>query len=176
VLAEFPALFSRALVRQRAPYDIEVSDSTPVRSSPYRCAPPKIAIFRKIINELLEQGVIRASKSPYASPAFLIPKSGEDFRIVVDYREVNAKVVFDSYPMPTINQAFEKFGGAVRFLVLDLNSAYYQIPRSEKSRRITAFCIPFGLFEFNKLPMRISVGCQGLSKVMDELFADLKEN
>jgi len=79
VLAEFPALFSRALVRQRAPYDIEVSDSTPVRSSPYRCAPPKIAIFRKIINELLEQGVIRASKSPYASPAFLIPKSGLRF-------------------------------------------------------------------------------------------------
>jgi len=158
------------------PYDIEMSDCTPVRSSPYRCAPPKIAIFRVIINELLEQGVIRASKSPYASPVFLIPKSGDDFRIVVDYRKVNAKVSFDSYPMPTINQAFEEFGGAVRFLVLDLNSAYYHIPRSEKSRRITAFCTPFSLFEFNKLPIGISVGCQGLSKIMDELFADLKGN
>jgi hypothetical protein len=125
---------------------------------------------------LLEQGVKRASKSPYASPAFLIPKSGEDFRIVVDYRKVNAKVGFDSYPMPTINQAFEEFVGPVRFLVLDLNSAYYHIPRSEKGRRINAFCTPFGLFEFNQLPMRISVGCQGLSKVMDELFADLKGN
>jgi len=94
--------------------------------------------------------------------------------MVVDYRKVNAKVVFDSYPMPTIEQAFEQFGGAVRFSVLDLNSAYYQIPLSEKSRRITAFCTPFGLFEFNKLPMGISVGCQGLSRVVDELFADLK--
>jgi len=93
--------------------------------------------------------------------------------MVVDYRKVNAKVVFDSYPMPTIEQAFEQFGGAVRFSVLDLNSAYYQIPLSEKSRRITAFCTPFGLFEFNKLPMGISVGCQGLSRVVDE-FADLK--
>jgi hypothetical protein len=156
------------------PCDIEVSDSIPLRSPPYRCAPPKVVIFRKIIDELLEQGVIRPSKSPYASPAFLIPKSGGDFCMVVGYWKVNAKVVFDSYPMPTIEQAFEQFGGAVRFSVLDLNSAYYQMPLSEKSRRITAFCTPFGLFEFNKLPMGISVGCQGLSRVVDELFADLK--
>jgi len=94
--------------------------------------------------------------------------------MVVDYRKVNSKVVFDSYPIPTIDQAFEHFGGAVVFSVFDLNSAYYQIPLSFKSRRVTAFCTPFGLFEFNKLPMGISVGCQGLSRVIDELFADLK--
>jgi len=93
---------------------------------------------------------------------------------VVDYRKVNNKVVFDSYPMPTIEQALEQFGGAVVFSVLDHNSAYYQIPLSERSRRVTAFCTPFGLFEFNKLPMGISVGCQGLSRVIDEMFADLK--
>jgi hypothetical protein len=76
--------------------------------------------------------------------------------------------------MPTIDQALEQFGGAVIFSVFDLNSAYYQIPLSVKSRRITAFCTPFGFFEFNKLPMGISVWCQGLSRVVDELFADLK--
>jgi hypothetical protein len=96
--------------------------------------------------------------------------------MVMYYRMVNAKVVFDSYPMPTIDQAFEQFGGAVWFSVLDLDSAYYLIPLSEKSRRITAFCTPFGPFEFNKLPMGISVGCQGLSRMVDELFADVKGN
>ena len=60
------------------------------------------------------------------------------------------------------------------FSVLDFNSAYYQIPLSERSRRVTAFCTPFGLFEFNKLPIGISVGSQGLSRVIDELFSDLK--
>jgi len=39
---------------------------------------------------------------------------------------------------------------------------------------VTAFCTPFGLFEFNKLPTGISVGSQGLSRVFDELFADLR--
>jgi hypothetical protein len=76
--------------------------------------------------------------------------------------------------MPTIVQAFEQFGGAAVLSVLDLNSAYYQIPLCVRSRRVTAFCTPFGLSEFNKLPMGVSVGCQGLSRVTDELFADLK--
>jgi len=53
-----------------APYEIELSDGTPVRSCPYRCAPPKMEVFRSMVNELVEQGVERPSKSPYASPAF----------------------------------------------------------------------------------------------------------
>jgi hypothetical protein len=121
--------------------------------------PGKLAIFKDMVNDLLEQGVIRPSKLPYASPAFLVPKSGGGFRMVVDYRRVNFRIVFDSYPTPTIDQAFEQFGGAVVFSVLDLNFAYYQIPLSSRSRQITAFCTPFGLYEFNKLPMGISVGC-----------------
>jgi hypothetical protein len=48
--------------------------------------------------------------------------------MVVDYRKVNKKTKFDSYPMPTIDQAFQQFSGATVFSILDLNSAYYQIP------------------------------------------------
>ena len=177
LLAEFPSLFSSSLGTAKCtPYDIELSDATPVRSPLYRCAPPKLQIFKQTVNELLEQGVVRPSKSQYASPTFLIPKSGGGVRMVVDYRKVNAKTLFDSYPLPTIEQAFDQFAGAVIFSILDLNSAYFQIPLTPRSRRVTAFCTPFGLFEFNKLPMGISVGSQGLSRVIDELFADLKGN
>ena len=174
---EYPDLFSSSLGTARcAPYDIELSDVTPVRSPPYRCAPPKLQVFKRMVNELLEQGVVRPSKSPYASPAFLIPKNSGGSRLVVDYRKVNSKILFDSYPLPTIDQALEQFHGAVVFSVLDLNSAYFQIPLSPRSRHVTAFCTPFGLFEFNKLPMGISVGSQGLSRVVDELFADQKND
>jgi hypothetical protein len=177
LVAEFPSLFSSSLGTAKCtPYDIELSDNTPVRSPPYRCAPPKLQTFKQTVNELLEQGVVQPSKSSYASPAFLIPKSGSGVRMVVDYRKVNAKILFDSYPLPTLEQAFDQFTGAVIFSIFDLNSAYFQIPLTPRSRRVTAFCTPFGLFEFNKLPMGISVGSQGLSRVLDELFADIKGN
>jgi len=175
--AEYPDLFSSSLGTVKcAPYEIELSDTTPVRSPPYRCAPPKLQVFKQMVNELLEQGVIRPSKSPYASPAFLIPKNSSGSQLVVDYRKVNSKILFDSYPLPTIDQALEQFHGAVVFSVLDLNSAYFQVPLSPCSRHVTAFCTPFGLFEFNKLPMGISVGSQGLSRVVDELFTDQKND
>jgi hypothetical protein len=76
--------------------------------------------------------------------------------------------------MPNVENAFANFAKATIFSVLDLNSAYYQIPLSAKSRKATAFCTPFGLFEFTKLPMGNSVGCQVLSRVVDTLFGDLK--
>jgi hypothetical protein len=45
---------------------------------------------------------------------------------------------------------------------------------SAKSLKATAFCTPFGLFDFNKMPMGLSIGCQTLSRVVDTLFGDLK--
>jgi len=104
LMRDFPSLFSPSLgIAKCCPYDIELSDTTPVRTLPYRCAPPELQKFKQIVNELLEQGVVRPSRSQYASPAFLVPKSGGDFRMVVNYRKVNAKVLFDSYPMPSID-------------------------------------------------------------------------
>jgi hypothetical protein len=85
----------------------------------------------------------------------------------------NTKVVFDAFPMPTIEHAFDHFADAKIFSVIDLNSAYCQISLSTKSRKVTAFCTPFGLFEFTKLPMGISVVCQVLSREVDSLFGDL---
>ena len=61
------------------PYDNELCDTTPVRSSPYRCAPIKLQILKQILNQLLEQGVVRPSKSQYASPAFLVANSAAIF-------------------------------------------------------------------------------------------------
>ena len=174
---EYPLVFTSSVGTAKCtPYEIELSDETPVRSPPYRCAPPKLQIFKGMVNELLEQGIVRPSKSQYASPAFLVPKNSGGYRLVVDYTKVNSKIVFDSYPLPTIDQAFDHFSGAVVFSVLDLNSAYFQIPLTPRSRRVTAFCTSFGLFEFNKLPMGISIGSQGLSRVVDEIFADLKND
>ena len=82
-----------------------------------------------------------------------------------------SNIVFDSHP---IEQKLEQISGAVIFSVFDMNSAYYQIPLSATSRRFTNLRTRFGLFEFNKLPMGISVRSQWLCRVVDELFVYLK--
>jgi hypothetical protein len=94
--------------------------------------------------------------------------------MIVDYRLLNKKIVFDAFPMPNVECDFANIAKAKIFSVLDLNSGYYQIPLPTKIRKSTAFCTPFGRYEFNKLPMGISVGFQVLSRVFDCLFGDLK--
>jgi hypothetical protein len=89
--------------------------------------------------------------------------------MVVDYCKVDKKICFDSYPLPKLVEPFQHFSGTAVFSVTDLNSAYFQIPLTPQSRRITAFCTTFGLYEF----MGISIDCQGLSHVVDNLFANL---
>jgi hypothetical protein len=145
----FPALFSDRLGTAKGMVcHLDLMDSTPVRSRPYQCSPPRLQQLRESVQELLDKGVIRKSHSQYASPAFLVPKPNGGLRMVVDYRLVNEKVVFDAFPMPTVEHAFANFHNAEVFSVLDLNSAYYQIPLPARSRKVTAFCTPFGLFEF----------------------------
>jgi hypothetical protein len=94
--------------------------------------------------------------------------------MVIDYRLLNNKVDFDAFPMSSVEDAFANFHGARGFSVLDLNSAYYQIQLTAKRRKVAAFCTPFGFFEFTKMPMDISVGCQVLSRFVNFLFGDLK--
>jgi hypothetical protein len=94
--------------------------------------------------------------------------------MAVDYSKVNFKILFDSNPMQSVGQAFKQFSGAVIFYIFDLNSEFFQILLTPSSRRLTAFCTPFALFEFNRLPMGISAGSQGLTRVVYELLADVK--
>ena len=67
-------------------YKINLSDNKVIRLAPYKLSPPKMEVMRNQINKLLEQGVIEPSTSPYSSPVFLVPKSDDKHRLVVDYR------------------------------------------------------------------------------------------
>lgn len=176
VLYQFPDVFSERLgVTHKVSYKIILRDSTPVSQSPYRLSPPKMKELRKIVSKLLEDGVIRPSVSPYASPIFLVPKPNDaGYRPVVDYRLLNQKVVLESVPLPDLHTCFTWFAGARVFSVLDLNQAYYQIPLAEESKPLTAFCTDYNLYEFNRVPFGLATGAAVLSRLLDSVFGEFK--
>jgi len=110
ILAVYPAIFSTVLgMSVFTPCVTELTDSTRVRSPHYSCIPPKLANFKPMVNVMLAQGVLGPSKSPNAIPAFLVPNSWGSYRMVLGYRKENSKFVFDSYPMPNIQEALDQF-------------------------------------------------------------------
>ena len=81
---------------------ISVGDAPPVRSMPYRIPPKRREIIRAEIEQLLENGIIEPSNSPWASPIILLFKKSGEPRCVVDFRKVNAVTRPDAYPIPVI--------------------------------------------------------------------------
>ena len=84
-------------------YKINLSDSKVIRLHPYKLSQPKMEIMRNHINKLLDQHVIEPSTSPYSLPAFLVPKGTNKHRLVVDYRQLNKSIEFESIPLPDIH-------------------------------------------------------------------------
>jgi hypothetical protein len=123
---------------------------------------------------MLDKGIIRHSVSPYSSPIFLVPKGETEYRPVVDYRALNKKIKIESVPSPDIHSCFHWFAGASVFTSLDLNSAYNQIPLSENSRPLTAFATDWNLYEFCRVPFGIATGAQVLTRLLDNIFSDIK--
>ena len=74
--------------------------------------------------------IIGDSKSPYNSPLWIVPKkvdaSGEKkWRVVIDFRALNEKVIGDVYPLPNITDVLDHLGNAQYFSVFDLASGFH---------------------------------------------------
>ena len=109
------------------------------------------------IDQWLAQGVIEPSSSPWSSPLVPVKKKDGTVRWAVDFRRVNNCLEQDSYPLPRIQQLLEKAGGHMVYSALDATQAYFNVRISEKSRQVTAFATPNGLYQFCRMPFGLSV-------------------
>ena len=52
-----------------------------------------------MLESWLKQGIIRPSKSPYASQVVIVRKKSGEIRLCVDFRKLNAISIRDSFPL-----------------------------------------------------------------------------
>lgn len=155
-------------------HEIPLLDEVPVRQ-PYRRIPPsQYETVKAHIQQLLDSQVIRESSSPYSSPIVLVTKKDGSLRLCVDYRQLNAKTRRDAYPLPRIEESLDALSGAKWFSTLDLASGYNQVPVAEGDKAKTAFCTPFGLFEFNRMPFGLCNAPGTFQRLMERMFGDCR--
>lgn len=90
-----------------------------------------------------------------------------------DYRQLNAKTRKHAFPLPRIEESLDALAGAQRFSTLDLANGYSQVEMAQKDKARTAFCTPFGLFEFNQILLGYAMHT-ALFKAMECLFGDCR--
>ena len=104
-----------------------IPGARPFSHRTYRLAPELKDEVEKQIQELLDSGVIRRSNNPFCSPILLVKKKDHTWRLVVDYRHLNALTIKGNYPMPVIDELLDELRGAHWFTKLDLRAGYHQI-------------------------------------------------
>ena len=109
------------------------SGSKPPYRPPYRLSPAEQDELEEQIKDLLAQGFIRPSSSPYGAPVLFVPKKDGRWRICIDYRALNKQTVKDRYPLPRIDLLLDRLGRAKVFSTLDLAQGYHQIAMTEES-------------------------------------------
>ena len=131
---------------------IHLVDREPVNAA-YRKIPPHLyQEVRNYIEDLETNGWIRESFSSYSSPIVCVRKKDGQLRMCVDYRQLNAKTVTDSQPIPRIQDILDTLGGSKWFTTLDMSKAYHQGYIDENSRHLTAFTTPWTLYEWVRIP------------------------
>ncbi|GFW60367.1 transposon Ty3-I Gag-Pol polyprotein [Trichonephila clavipes] len=75
----------------------------PVHARTRRLNPERLAYLKRQFGDLMRQGIIRPSKSSYASPIHFVKKSDGSWRICGDFRRLNSVTIPDRYPLPHIH-------------------------------------------------------------------------
>ena len=154
-------------------HSIQTTTDKPV-NLPHQQIPVQLqSKVRKCLNNWLKQGIIRPSKSPYASQVVIVCKKTGKICLCVDFRKLNAISIHDSFPLPHVEKALQAIQATVWFSSFDLAQGYLQMGMEEEDiEKTTFYAGSSGIYEFTRMPFGLTSVGASFCRLMEMCIGD----
>jgi hypothetical protein len=174
LLKQFPDVIDAPLGRVKSiKHRFQLIEERPKKQRPYTMSQVKHDEIRRQVDYMIENRIIRKSKSVYASSVLLRTKSDGSWRFCVDYRHVNSLTPHDSFHIPKVQDLLRRLANTQYISTMDAEKGNWQIQMHQKSKKYTAFCTDRGLFEYNCMPFGLKIAPATYQRMMNELLNGL---
>jgi hypothetical protein len=153
-----------------------IPGSTPPSRPTIRLSATEMDELKKQLAELVKAGFIQPSKSPFGAPILFVKKKDGTMRMCIDYRALNNITIKNAYPLPRIEELFDRLQGAKYFSKIDLRSGYHQIRIDPQDVPKTAFRTRYGHFEFLVLPFGLTNAPGTFMHLMHQTFREFLDD
>ena len=155
-----------------------VPGKLPSKGAIYRLGPEELEAQRQILKQLKDAKWITMTSSPFAAPSMLVTKKDDgsgktQYRMVVNYQELNAMTISPEFPLPTIQEILDLLHGAKVFTTIDMEQGFHQIRVDPKDQYKTAFRTCMGQYEYKVMPFGLRGAPGTFQAVMNHMFFDL---
>ncbi|XP_058754567.1 uncharacterized protein LOC131627728 [Vicia villosa] len=175
LLDQYSDIFAEptALPPSRPGFDHKIpfkEGTQPFNLRPYRFSIVQKDIIDNIVQDMLKQGIVQHSNSPFASPIILVRKKDDSWRLCVDFRRLNDFTIKDRFPIPLIEDLMDELHGATVFSKLDMRSGYHQLRMAHGEEHKTAFKTHNGHFEYLVMPFGLTNAPASFQALMNQVF------
>ena len=138
--------------------------------TPHRMAQVELQELRVQLQELLDNGFIRSSTSPWGALVLVAKKRGKNLRLCIGYRQLNRVVIQNRYLLPRIDDLFDQLRGARVYFKIDLRTGYHQLRVRDTDILKTAFRTRYGHFEFTVMSFGLTNALAAFMDLMHRVF------
>jgi len=126
-----------------------------------RFAQDKREAIKKELAKLLAAGFIKEVYYPewLANPVLVKMKNNNEWRMCVDYTDLNKHCPKDPFGLPRIDQVIDSTAGCTLLSFLDCYSGYHQIALKEEDQIKTAFITPYGAYCYKTMSFGLKNAC-----------------